>query len=73
MHALFTGPIGGDVVLPDGTVVDVSPPVIYLPTRELVDAVADAIGRRHEVDGHPLFLADPTVDDHGFTYIPTEV
>lgn len=64
-HALFVGPsITGTVTLPDGTEVDVSPDVLYLPTLADVEVVADAIGRHLAEHGHPT---DPT-----FTYTPSQ-
>jgi hypothetical protein len=54
---VFTGPISGTVETPDGTVYDVTEPVIEVqPGHEL--HVSDAIGQRHEAEGHPLHGAD---------------
>lgn len=54
-HALVTGPgITGTVTLPDGQVIDVTDPVIYLPDLDTVNAVSDAIGARYAAEGHPL-------------------
>jgi len=64
---VLTGPIYGPVTLPDGTTYDVSAPVIEVePGHELL--VSDAIGARHEADGHPLH--DP---DKPFVHIPAAV
>jgi hypothetical protein len=71
-YALVTGPISGVVTLANGEVVDVSPPVIVCDTEAEVAEIADLIGRRHVTEGHPSFLADPNVDDHGFIYEPPE-
>lgn len=71
MHAVVTGPITGIVVLPDGRKVDVSPAVVMAADAAEALAIADAIGARHQQEGHPLFLADPEVDDLGFTYSPS--
>lgn len=69
---VITGPITGTVELPDGTVYDVSDDLIEVePGHELL--VSNAIGERHAAEGHPLFLADPEVDDLGFVHEPTEV
>lgn len=57
-HAIITGPIQGDVRLADGTVVDVSPPVVYVETKAEADEVAHLIGERHQSEGHPWHDAD---------------
>jgi hypothetical protein len=66
---VLTGPISGTVTLPNGTVYDVSEQFIEVaPGDEL--AVSDAIGARHEAEGHPAFIADPNADDLGFVAVP---
>lgn len=69
-HALYTGPISG-VVEVDGQVYDVTPAWVYFDSPELVQKVSDAIGLRHQTEGHPDFLNDPEVDDHGFVFTPS--
>ena len=55
---VITGPIAGNVTLPDGTVYDVTEAVIEVaPGDELL--VSDAIGSRHVAEGHPLFADEP--------------
>lgn len=58
MHAVFTGPIQGEVRLSDGTMVDVTPPVIYVDTEQQAAEVASLIGDRHENEGHPWHDAE---------------
>lgn len=54
---VVTGPITGTVTLPDGSVYDVTADVIEVwPGHELL--VSDAIGARHEAEGHPGHDAD---------------
>jgi predicted transcriptional regulator of viral defense system len=68
-HAVLTGPIKGTVTLADGTAVDVKPDVVYVDTPEQAAEVADLIGKRYEVEGHPAHDFGDT-----FTYTaPTEV
>jgi hypothetical protein len=69
-HALFTGPISG-VVEVDGEVYDVTPAWVYFDSAELALKVSDAIGARHQAEGHPDFLRDPEADDHGFVFTPS--
>lgn len=59
-HAVLTGPISGTVILPDGTEVDVSDPVITVADQATADAVAHAIAIRYATEGHPT--------DPDFTY-----
>lgn len=65
-HIVMTGPIVGDVVLPDGTHVAVSEPFIEAESQEQAIFISDAIGHRHEAEGHPDFVNDPLVDNLGF-------
>ncbi len=61
---MVTGPITGHVTVPDGTVYDVSEPVIEVkPGHEA--HVAHQIGLRYEREGHPLHT-DP---DRPFIYV----
>jgi len=60
-HVVLTGPITGTVTLDDGTVVDVSAPVIGVDTPEQADEVAHLIGLRYADEGHPDV-------PQGFTY-----
>lgn len=59
-HAVLTGPITGSVILPDGTEVDVTAPVITVTSKAKADAVAHAIAMRYHTEGHPT--------DPNFTY-----
>ncbi|GAB3863429.1 hypothetical protein GCM10028801_31030 [Nocardioides maradonensis] len=52
-HLVMTGPIKGDVVLSDGTSVDVTPSVIEVASLAIAEEVADLIGKRHAAEGHP--------------------
>ena len=54
-HVVLTGPITGDVTLPDGTKVDVSAPVIAVDSPERAAEVAHAIGQHWAEPGntHP--------------------
>ena len=51
-HVLLTGPITGTVTLDDGTVVDVTQPVIAVDDARAAE-IADKIGRRYAEEGHP--------------------
>jgi hypothetical protein len=44
-HVVLTGPIVGDVTLPDGSKVDVTPAVISVDSEEKAAEVAHAIGK----------------------------
>lgn len=76
---VYTGPyIFGPVTLPDGTVYDVSPVIIEVDAgHELL--VSDAIGARHQADGHPLhdddqpFVHTPSAVTHDADGAPSEV
>lgn len=68
---VFTGPITGSVTLPDGRVLDVTEPFVAVEDEAEALLVADAIGARHVEEGHPLFVADPTTPNDGFTYTPS--
>lgn len=68
---VLTGPyIEGDVSLPDGTTVDVTPLFIEVEPEQAL-AVSDAIGKRFEEEGHPLldaatpFVHTPSDLTHG--------
>jgi hypothetical protein len=52
-HVVLTGPITGTVTLDDGTVVDVTQPVIEVADKAQADAVAHQIGQRYAAEGHP--------------------
>lgn len=62
--AVITGPIVGEVTLPDGSTLDVSDPVVYCESEEAAKQIAAAIGESYAANGHPT---DPT-----FTYTPPE-
>lgn len=51
-HVLLTGPIQGTVTLADGTVVDVSQPVIAVQDDQ-AEEIAHLIGQRYAEEGHP--------------------
>jgi hypothetical protein len=51
-HVLLTGPITGTVTLDDGTVVDVTQPVIAV-SDETAEEIARKIGERYAAEGHP--------------------
>lgn len=65
---VFTGPISGAVQLPDGSIVDVTDPFVAVKDDQQALAVSDAIGARHEAEGHPLFADEP----FDFVHIPSE-
>lgn len=71
-HLVVTGPIYG-VVHVDGEAVDVSEPVIAVDSHAKALAVSDAIGDRHQNEGHPDFLKDPLVPNDGFVHVPSSV
>lgn len=52
-HAVLTGPITGLITLDDGTVMDVSPSVIYAATQDQAADAADKISKFYESNGHP--------------------
>lgn len=60
-HLVLTGPITGTVTLDDGTVVDVSRPVVEAFSEEAAAEIADKIGLRYAEEGHPDV-------PEGFTY-----
>lgn len=60
-HVLLTGPIKGTVELEDGTVVDVTPPVIAVSDDQAAE-IAHRIGERYAAEGHP---DDIEVDESG--------
>ena len=68
---VFTGPITGEVTLPDGREVDVTEPFVEVADDAEALALSDAIGARHVAEGHPLFLGDATVPDDGFVHVPS--
>ncbi len=51
-HVILTGPIKGSVTLADGTVIDVSEPVIEAPLDQHGE-IAHLIGQRYAAEGHP--------------------
>lgn len=76
---LITGPITGTVELPDGSVYDVTPDVIEVwPEAGHELAISDAIGARHETEGHPghgggePFIATPSSLTHDADGKPSE-
>lgn len=70
-HIVLTGPIQGTVTTADGSVVDVTADFVEASSQAEALAISDAIGAKHEKQGHPDFLADPTVPDLGFVAIPS--
>jgi hypothetical protein len=71
-HLVVTGPLYG-VVHVDGEPVDISDPVIAVESAEKALAVSDAIGERHQAEGHPDFLNDPLAPNDGFVHTPSKV
>lgn len=67
---VFTGPIKGEVTLPTGEVVNVAPQFVEARDDAEALAIAEAIGQRHQDEGHPSFLNDPSVPDDGFVFTP---
>jgi hypothetical protein len=57
-HIVFTGPIKGDVTLPDGRVVDVSAHYVEVDDDDTAAAVAHEIGKRYAAEGHPSHHPD---------------
>jgi hypothetical protein len=71
---VFTGVARGLVTLPDGTEVDVTDDFVEVASEAEALVLSDAIGQKFVDEGHPLFVADPTLPDDGFTFTPsTEV
>ncbi len=62
-HVLLTGPIQGTVTLDDGTVVDVTQPVISVSDERAAE-IAHKIGLRYAAEGHP---DDIETDEDGKT------
>lgn len=52
-HVVLTGPITGTVTLDDGTVVDVTQPVVGVESPERAAEIAHAVGLRYAEEGHP--------------------
>lgn len=50
---VLVGPITGNVVLPDGSQVDVTPAVVHVGSQAEALAVADAVSQRYVEEGHP--------------------
>lgn len=58
-HVVFTGPhITGHVVVDDGTRYNVTPLVILAQSLEHAQQIAEGIGKRFELEGHPLYTED---------------
>jgi hypothetical protein len=55
-HAVFVGPIKGDVTLADGTVYDVSPDIVWVRDLDHAQEVAHLVGKRYESEGHPAHM-----------------
>jgi len=55
-HAVFVGPIKGEVTLKGGKVVDVSPDVVLVDSIEEAQAVAEAVSERYVAEGHPQHM-----------------
>lgn len=64
---VLTGPIAGNVTLPDGTVYDVTEAVIEVAPGDEIP-VSNAIGTRHVAEGHPAFAGE----DYDFEFTPEE-
>lgn len=63
-HVVLTGPIKGTVTTADGTVYDVTEPVVEVRDGHQIE-VADLIGARYAAEGHPDHDADTP-----FVHIP---
>lgn len=55
-HAVFVGPIKGEVTIKGGKVIDVSPDVVLVDSVEEAQQVADAVGERYANEGHPQHM-----------------
>lgn len=73
-HVVLTGPIRGTVLTSDGTLYDVTDPVIEAQSPEHAAELGHLISLRYAVEGHPTdenfkyspaadYLADPVVQD----------
>lgn len=75
-HLLMTGPITGTVTLPDGRIVDVSPPFLEVADQDEADEIAHQIGLHWQANGHPDDVEpDPETGQmvqREFVYIPKE-
>jgi hypothetical protein len=71
-HLVVTGPLYGTVEV-DGETIDITENVIAVDSHEKALAVSDAIGERHQAEGHPDFLKDPLVPNDGFVHVPSSV
>lgn len=65
-HVLLTGPIQGLLTLADGTVVNVTPPIVEVTGQDQADELSFLIGERWVEQGHPDDI-DEDVDDDGNT------
>lgn len=63
-HVVITGIIQGTVTLPDGSVVDVTAPVVEASSPEHAAHIAHAVSQRYADEGHPT--------DATFTYTPSK-
>lgn len=65
-HVVITGPIQGTVTCADGTVYDVSEPMVEVQEQHRQE-VADLIGDRYATEGHPahLYSDEPFVHTKG--------
>lgn len=59
--AVLTGPIKGTVTLADGTVYSVDDYAVPVASAAHAAELADAIGNRYAIEGHP---------DHMYTNVP---
>lgn len=57
-HVVLTGPIQGTVTTTDGTVYDVSAPVVEVAHLGHAAEVAALIGDRYQAEGHPAHDAE---------------
>jgi hypothetical protein len=58
-HVVITGPATGNVTLPDGTVVDVTAPVILADSQEHAIQIANAIAGEQPVVDAPVPTEPP--------------
>lgn len=63
-HELHTGPIDAKLTCADGTVVDVTPLVIYLESHERALEVCELISQYYVTHGHPHVDGQFVYDGH---------
>lgn len=75
-HVVLTGPIRGNLTLADGTMVDVTPPVVEVAGPEQAAEINTLIGQHWEATGHPDDVEwdeeTQTLIQRPFVYVPEE-